>query len=96
MDNFDFDWWADLYRKDPILFEEERKRAISKVLINASPVNRDKLKAIQLECDAISATHEPLEAAAEMLKMAVDRLYDIQDSLADLAIECDRQFSKDK
>lgn len=93
MGNFDFDWWADLYRTDPVRFEQERKRAIAEVINSSGTVNRDKLKSLQFECDSISATHEPLESAAVMLKMAVDKLYDIQDSLADLAIECDKIVS---
>lgn len=93
MENFDFDWWADLYRTDPIRFEKERKRVIAEALNSASTANRDKLKSLQFECDSISATHEPVEAASVMLKMALDKLCDIQDSLADLAIECDKIVS---
>lgn len=95
MQDFYFDDWADLYRKDPAEFEKKRQQVLDAVIARAPLEIRDKLRITQMECDAIRSIYPPLEAAAAISRLMLERLLDLQNSLIDLKISCDNIADQD-
>jgi hypothetical protein len=69
MQKFDFDEWADLYRKDPAEFERKRKQMLDDAILAAPVDQRNKLRLLQMQCDGIRNSMPPLEATHEMVQM---------------------------
>jgi hypothetical protein len=86
--NFNFDEWAELYRIDPTEFERKRSEVLEETIQKAPVKIRNKLRLIQMQCDAVHHLVEPLKAAEEMSKLMLDKVFDLQDSFLDLAIAC--------
>lgn len=84
MTNFNFDEWVDLYRKDPVAFENKRKEILESLIMGSSERNRPMLRLIQLECDAIRQTTDPLSATIEISRMMVERLNRLKAPITEL------------
>jgi hypothetical protein len=88
MSDFDFDEWAKLYQLDPTAFERKRSEVLEEAIQKAPVEVRNKLRLIQMQCDVIHQTMEPLAATKEISKMMLIKTFDLQDSFIDLAIAC--------
>ena len=100
MIKINFDEWANLYKNYPEEFERKRKEVIDDEIAKSPISRRNNLRMIQMECDAIRGMYPPLQAANEMSKLMVEKVYQLQDSFLDLGIAC-KEFdeaskSKDK
>ena len=89
MTNFNFDEWADLFENDPEEFERKRKEVLEAEILKAPIKNRNKLRLLQIECDAMREVMDPLEAAHMMLTKAQDTLRTIKTPLTQLRAECE-------
>lgn len=89
MDDFSFDEWAKLYKTDPIEFECRRKDLLEKQILKAPIENRNNLRLLQMECDAIRKTHGPMESAAIMTSMASKKLQELKTPLTQLRSACE-------
>ena len=89
MINFNFDEWVDLYKNDPGEFERKRKEILEAEILKAPIKNRNKLRLLQIECDAIREIMNPLDAAQAMLIRAQDSLKTIKTPLTQLRAECE-------
>jgi len=89
MTTFDFDEWANLYENDPNEFEKKRKKILEAEILKAPIENRNKLRLLQIECDAIREVMHPLEATQMMLTKAQDILRTIKGPLTQLRAECE-------
>lgn len=88
MVKIDFDEWADLYKNFPEEFERKRKALLDAEIAKAPIERRNKLRMLQMECDAYRQSLPPLMAAAEISKLMIDKVYEMQDSFLDLGIAC--------
>jgi hypothetical protein len=86
MTDFDFDEWSELFSKDPAEFERRRAAVLESVIRTAPVEMRAKLRMLQMECDGIRQAMPALDAAKEMSKMMTDKVFELQDSMLDLAI----------
>jgi hypothetical protein len=93
MINFNFDEWANLYRDHPEEFERKRKDLLDAEIAKAPIARRNDLRMLQMECDAYRQSLPPLQAANEMSKLMVEKVYELQDSFLDLGIAC-QEFDK--
>lgn len=89
MFEFNFDEWVKLAETDPAGFELKRKQEIDKIIADAPVHLRNKLRMLQLECDIIYDTYEPLDGALEMTKMAVNKLKELKGPLTQLRAICE-------
>ena len=97
MPDFDFDEWAELYRIDPTAFERKRSEVLEETILNAPVEIRNKLRLIQMQCDAAHSEMEPLKAAEAISKLMISKVFDLQDAYLDLAIACnDHANSSDR
>ena len=79
MDTIDFDTWAQLYIDDPVLFEIKKKELIDSVIMSAPVELRNKLRMLQIECNAITKLHsDPLEAAEKLTQLSVEKLKELK------------------
>lgn len=88
MYEFNFDEWMNLYKTHPEEFERKRKEVLDAEIAKAPIERRNDLRMLQMECDAYRQSMSPLEATAEMTKVMVERVYQLQDAFLDLGIEC--------
>ena len=88
MDDFNFDDWANLYRRSPVEFEQRRKEVIYSEIAKAPAEYRNKLHLLQAECDALSYSLPPLDAASEISKLMMGKVLNLQGSLLDLGTAC--------
>lgn len=84
MPEINFDEWAELYKTDPEEFEARRQKAIDELINNAPVRHRNSMRLTQLECDAYRVSMSPIEATAEMLKSANQKLSQINIHLTEL------------
>ncbi len=89
MYKFDFDEWAALAESDPAEFERKRKEVLDSEIAKAPVENRNTLRLLQMECDAIRKTADPMDAAAQMLIMAQASLKKLKTPLTQLRSECE-------
>jgi hypothetical protein len=72
---FDFDSWAALARKNPQLFELNRKFVIDQAISQAPPRSRARLRCLQWQLDQIRNTSRtPLAACLRMQRMLWEKL----------------------
>lgn len=81
-----FDEWSALFKNDPAEFERKRSAIIEAEIMKSPVSSRHKLRVIQLECDAIRETMQPIDAAAHMTKLMIDKVFDMQDLFLDMSI----------
>lgn len=67
----DFDDWLQLFKSDPIAFEEMRKQEIERFINNAPEYNQRRLRGLQFRVDAKRdmLKHTPYKACVELSKM---------------------------
>lgn len=72
---FDFDEWADLYRKDPEAFERRRKAAVDELVRSARPELQARLRGLQWQLDAERAKAKtPMGACVRMNQLMMRKL----------------------
>lgn len=74
--NFDFNAWAELAKKDPELFNQKRKQAVSE-LIEKAPLNmQNRLRGLQWRVDLeIQRSNNPMDACLRIYRMMMDSVY---------------------
>ena len=93
MCDFNFDEWADLHRNHPEEFERKRKEFLDAEILKAPVSSRNKLRLLQMECDAIRQSYSSLRAVDEISKLMIEKMCDLQDAVLDLNIAC-AEFDK--
>jgi hypothetical protein len=89
MTEFSFDEWAKLAVDDPAEFERRRAQVLQNEILKAPPEHRMKLRLIQTVCDGIRESMPPLEAAAEMTRLATEKLQELKTPLTQLRAVCE-------
>lgn len=84
MSDFDFDEWAKLYETDPEAFERKRKELLEQTIMKAPVENRAMLRIIQMECDSIHQTMDPMEATVAISEMMIKKLNQLKAPLTAL------------
>lgn len=75
MTNFDFDEWAELYRRDPELFEQRRKDLLEAAVSCARPELQPRLRGLQWQLDAERAKAKtPMGACVRMNQLMMRKL----------------------
>jgi hypothetical protein len=96
MTDFNFDEWANLAKNFPEEFEQKRKEVLEKEIMKAPLERRNKLRMLQMECDAYHHNMQPLAALGEITKMMHGKLEEMRDGYIELAIaagEADREIA---
>jgi len=84
MTDFDFDEWAELYKTDILEFERRRKELLEDAIQQAPIRQRNMLRILQSECDAIHEANTPIDATVEISKMMIERLGRLTEPLTEL------------
>jgi hypothetical protein len=84
MGEFNFDEWADLYKKDPDEFERRRRTLVDAEIQKAPIENRPMLRLLQLECDTAHETMDPLSATQAMLDLTLQSLNKLSRSITEI------------
>lgn len=80
-DSFDFDEWAELYRSDPVAFEERRKKLLTQTIEQAPAELQPKLNQLQWRLDGIHRQHTPMGALLVMQNMMWESFLNMNDQL---------------
>lgn len=74
---FDFDYWAELAKNDPVQFEEKRSAAIEEMIATApQAATRDRLRKLQWRVDAERRTSKnPTQACLRIYNMMWEKVY---------------------
>lgn len=73
---FDFEYWAQLWERDPQAFEAERARLMALFIASAPEEKRQRLSAIQWRVDMVrKQAKTPLAASFRVQKMMWESLY---------------------
>jgi hypothetical protein len=86
MSDFNFDKWANLAKNFPEEFEQKRKDVLEKEIMKAPLERRNKLRMLQMECDAYHFNMAPLAALGEITKLMHGRLEMLKDEFIELAL----------
>lgn len=74
---FDFDYWADLARRDPEEFEAERLRVLGEVIARADPSYRRRLQGLQFQLDMERRrARTPLAACIRLSELMLTAVHD--------------------
>lgn len=74
--DFDFDYWADLARRDPQRFEAERLRVLDAAISRASPGFRRRLQGLQFQLDMERRRAKtPLAACIRFSELMLDTVH---------------------
>lgn len=86
--DFNFEEMVALYKSSPEEFERVRAELLNAEISKAPIKHRNMLRMIQLECDTIHETHDPLFAAIRINELMLEKTFDLQDSMVDLGTAC--------
>ena len=86
--DFNFEEMAALYKSSPEEFERVRRELLNAEIAKAPIKHRNMLRMIQLECDTIHDTCDPLFAAVKMNELMLEKTFELQESMIDLGIAC--------
>ncbi|MEC5396832.1 DUF3135 domain-containing protein [Uliginosibacterium sp. H1] len=90
-ENFDFDYWSALARRDPAAFFAERTQMIDAFIASVPAQHRDGLRNLQHLIDATRLeAGTPMQAVRKMMGMLGDQLGALQGQLVELRKESDR------
>ena len=89
MTEFNFDEWSELFESNPAEFERRRTQLLEEEILKVPAANRSRLRLLQIECDGIRQSMHPLDAAAEMTQMTVDKLRELKTPLTQLRSVCE-------
>ncbi|NOY72084.1 MAG: DUF3135 domain-containing protein [Gammaproteobacteria bacterium] len=75
--SFDFDYWVELAKNDPVQFEEKRSAAIEEMIATApQAATRDRLRKLQWRVDAERRTSKnPTQACLKIYNMMWEKVY---------------------
>jgi hypothetical protein len=89
MTEFIFDEWTELYKNNPVEFENKRRELLAAEIMKVPVEHRNNLRILQLECDMIRLANNPLDATIEFTKMMQDRANRLATSLDELRSICE-------
>ena len=90
-ENFDFDYWSALARRDPAAFFAERAQMIEAFIASVPPEHRENLRDLQALIDATRLeSGTPIQAVRKMMGMLGDHLGALQGQLTELRKESDK------
>jgi hypothetical protein len=89
MTKFSFDEWTKLYESNPAEFERRRTEFLEQEIMKAPIANRNNLRMLQIQCDALREIMSPMEATAEMSSMMTAKLSELKTSLTQLRSMCE-------
>lgn len=84
MEDFNFDEWAELYKTNPVEFEQRRKNLLEKTILGAPTRCRTKLRLLQMECDAYHKSLDPIAATVAITKLMLGRANELRYQLESL------------
>lgn len=77
LNEFDFDTWMDLAKKDPEAFEKKRQSLIKSTIDKAPEELQQRLTGLQWTVDCkIKASKNPLDACVKISQMMMDSVYE--------------------
>lgn len=82
--NFLFNEWVDLYKNDPAEFERKRRTIIELEILKAPIKNRNKLRLIQMECDAYRLQLSALDATIAISGLMLEKIELLKTQLEEL------------
>jgi hypothetical protein len=81
-DPFDFNQWAELARRDPEAFSQQRCRFIEEYIANMEPLNQPMLIRVQFRIDMERRrARTPLKACLRLSSMMWDSFYELKSVL---------------
>lgn len=84
MNDFDFEEWADLYKKSPSEYEAKRNAFLKQEIEKVPVKSRLQLRNLQSQCNAIHSTMNGKDATQEMLAMLSRKLEELATALESL------------
>ncbi len=81
MSNFNFDEWASLYKNYPEEFERKRAAILESEILKAPVERRNKLRMLQLECDAYHSSMTPLAATVAISQLMDEKLNELKTNI---------------
>jgi hypothetical protein len=84
MDKITFDEWVALYKTNPKEYERKRKEVLDQEILKAPVGQRNRLRLLQMECDAYHNSLPPMEATIEISKLLVQKLEELDKQLQEL------------
>jgi hypothetical protein len=89
MTNFDFDEWVKLYEANPAEYERKRAEVLTQEILKAPVGIRNDLRLLQMQCDVLHNTLDPMDATVEMTKMMKNKLSELKTPLTQLRAICE-------
>jgi len=89
MANFDFDEWVKLYEANPSEYERKRTEVLTQEILKAPVGIRNNLRLLQMQCDVLHNTLDPMDATVEMTKMMKNKLSELKTPLTQLRAICE-------
>lgn len=87
-ENFDFDHWSQLARRDPAAFFAAREKLIADFIASVPVEHRESLRSMQAMIDATRAeAGSPMNAVRRMMGMMADHLDAMRGQLVELQSE---------
>jgi len=90
MSDFSFDYWSKLFKASSEDFEVKRKEFLEAEICKAPVETRNKLRILQMQCDAARMGLTPAEATIELSNMMQNSALKLQEALSNLKDACDR------
>jgi len=84
MTNFNFDEWASLYKNYPEEFERKRSALLEAEILKAPIERREKLRMLQMECDAYHNGMTPIAATVAISQLMDDKLNELKSHMESL------------
>jgi hypothetical protein len=94
MSDFSFDYWSKLFKASPEDFEAKRKEFLEAEICKAPVEARNKLRILQMQCDAARTGVSPIEATLELSTMMKTHMTKLQDELVNLRAACNRYLEE--
>lgn len=81
---FDFDYWNELYQRDPDLFDQERRNAAEHLISKAPEHLQYRLRQLQWKIDTtISTSKTPLQAAIRLNQLLYEKFFHLNQVLCE-------------
>ena len=78
-----FDELLRLAKEDPEALERLREDHIAHIIDNCPEQNKQRLKGLQFQIDAIRKTHTPMGACLKISKMMHDKLFELREVITE-------------
>lgn len=89
MSDFNFDEWASLYKNYPEEFERKRTALLDAEILKAPIGQREKLRMLQMECDAYHHGMTPLAATVAISQLMDSKLNELKSNMESLQSNLD-------